>query len=1104
MLGGLTVNGTQVEDYVFYQTALNPQGSAVVEACAGSGKTWMLAARVMRLLLAGASPSAIVAITFTNKAAAEMRNRIYGWLSDMALIDDAALLQMLRNFYVAETDLPTVALRARKLALEVLTAANSLSIHTFHAWFLHLKSALPISDSAALFASVNASPAMLEMDAWQRFLNQLSETPALLRIYADFVGELGLESAQKILRIFIDKRTEWLCYTEQARDPVAFALSAMQRLHESVLQATPERFFRDYSEALPSLASALGQSDGKRAQECADELIVALRLEAEPQKIIAALQEAFFTQQGTARQLFSTGLLRANHTLQQQFEEITVAVRQVIECQHAQRLIALHRSWYTLGNALVLAYEQEKSERGEADFADLELMIARLLEDPSAGAGLQARLDTQVKHLLIDEFQDTNPLQWRIVRQWLAGYEGNSEKPSIFIVGDAKQSIYRFRRADPAIFPAASLYFKEHFDADLLATQRTRRNALAVNNFVNQLFSKSSGPWGEQEDLVGPFTPQVTTNQELGAVEVFARLPVSDKTDSPLARNPLITPVADEAESAPLLQARAVVSRLMELQRSQPENWQWGQVLILARARAILPAIQTALREAGIAYESSHRGGLLDAPEVADMQALATVLATPQADLQLARVLRCPLFSFSDADLLMLWPPSEAVPSPLRGWAALAMSTQGQHQAAYQALCLWREWAGALPVHDVLDRIYSTHEVLKKYAAVTPTQRTDTAIGNLLRVLELALDAHAGRYPSLSRFVQALEAFSRVESEDAPDQALPEARNSVLVTTIHSAKGLEREVVVLFDTHRQIKNNHQESDRVLIVWPPNEARPQHFSYVFSGLNTSMRDRWQAQEAARARVEEGALLYVAATRAKRHLIITGSEKHIKIKNSWWEICAACVPAQPWLTKDPEATMHNTATGMLQEKVSFVASIQSKVKKTATEQMQASATANTNGEILHALLELGAGLNPEAVPDPLFQKVAQRLVLPIQRVQRIWPEALRILSTPLLKIFFSPENKACTEWALAAADGSLQRLDRVVWLNNTVWILDFKRIDAPPAAAHATQLIAYRQTLKLLEPEKQIRCAIITSAALLFILDELTAQFHPIVDPSQLHL
>jgi ATP-dependent helicase/nuclease subunit A len=173
MIEGLTVNGTQVEDYVFYQTALNPHGSVVVEACAGSGKTWMLAARVMRLLLAGASPSAIVAITFTNKAAAEMRSRIYGWLSDMALIDDAALLQMLRNFYVAETDLPTVALRARKLALEVLTAANSLSIHTFHAWFLRLKSALPISDSAALFASVNASPAMLEMDAWQRFLNQL-------------------------------------------------------------------------------------------------------------------------------------------------------------------------------------------------------------------------------------------------------------------------------------------------------------------------------------------------------------------------------------------------------------------------------------------------------------------------------------------------------------------------------------------------------------------------------------------------------------------------------------------------------------------------------------------------------------------------------------------------------------------------------------------------------------------------------------------------------------------------------------------------------------------------------------------------------------------
>ena len=1101
MIAGLTVNGTQVEETIFYQTALNPQGSVVIEACAGSGKTWMLAARVVRLLLAGTSPSSILAITFTNKAATEMRNRIYGWLNEMALMDDEQLIQRLRDLYVPETHLQSAVFRARKLAIEVLSARDSLKIYTFHAWFLRLKSALPISDSAALFSTVNTAPALLEMDAWQRFLNEVAASPGLLKTYAEFVAELGLENSKKLLQLFISKRTEWLCYTEQASDPASFALSALQRLHEPVLQATPERFFREHAESLGTLVTALGKSPGKTAQECAAKLMAASMLNASAQQKVAALKEALFTQKGEPRKLFP-GQKKIDVTLITRLQEITDALLQVTECLDAQRLIVLHHSWYSLGHALVLAYEKEKAQRGQADFADLELMIARLLEDPSAGAALQARLDTQIKHLLIDEFQDTNPLQWRIVRQWLSGYEGNHERPTVFVVGDAKQSIYRFRRADPAIFPAASLYFKEYFDAALLATQRTRRNAIAVNDFINRLFSKNNGPWGEKSDPAGPFTQQVTTSQELGKVEVFERLALVERQEAPLARHPLTIPLTNDAESVLLLQARAVVHRLLELMHSHRDSWQWGQVLILTRARNILPEIQTALREAGIPYESSHRGGLLDAPEVADMQALAKVLATPQADLQLAQVLRCPLFGFSNQDLLSLWPPEGSLVQP-RGWAALAASRQPLYQATYQTLSRWRDWAGKLPVHDVFDRIYSEHEVLKKYAAVTPLQRTDAAVGNLLRVLELALDAHGGRYPSLSRFVQTLEEFSRIESDEAPDEALPEARNSVLVTTIHSAKGLEREIVVLFDTHRQIKGNYLASDRVLIVWPPGAARPEHFSCLFSGLTTSMRQHWQMQEAARARIEEGALLYVAVTRAKRHLIITGSEKRSKLKDSWWEVCAGHMPAQPW-SDHAKPALNHLSESAFPKTVRFVESVSVKVKTEATQSTPPWAAANADEGILQVLLELAAKAEQKLELDYLFQKVGQRLIVPFQKVRQVWPTALKILSSPLLQVFFSPENKAYSQCNLVSAQGDLQRLDRVVWVGNTVWILAFRDIQAPLAGLRAMQLRAHAETMRLLESKRSIRCAIITSEASLFVLDELTGEFLPIVDPSQLHL
>jgi ATP-dependent helicase/nuclease subunit A len=110
---------------------------------------------------------------------------------------------------------------------------------------------------------------------------------------------------------------------------------------------------------------------------------------------------------------------------------------------------------------------------------------------------VQERLDARIKHLLIDEFQDTNPLQWQALHAWLSGYTGAGEAPGVFIVGDPKQSIYRFRRAEPQVFKAAQAFIRDGLGGDLLACDHTRRNAPAVIGAVNavMLQAQEEGAW---------------------------------------------------------------------------------------------------------------------------------------------------------------------------------------------------------------------------------------------------------------------------------------------------------------------------------------------------------------------------------------------------------------------------------------------------------------------------------------------------------------------------------------------------------------------------------------------------------------------------------
>ena len=548
------------------------------------------------------------------------------------------------------------------------------------------------------------------------------------------------------------------------------------------------------------------------------------------------------------------------------------AVRDTLAEQQAYRLneAVLH-----CGVALLDRYQALKAQKQQMDFSDLEWQLCRLLQQSEHAETMQYKLDSRYRHVLLDEFQDTNPLQWQILRAWFDAAVAVDSQPTVFVVGDPKQSIYRFRRADARLFGVAREYLKEHFAAHELHNNHTHRNAPTVLDAVNAVFSDHPEGFvdfephtAEHTDLPGyvlalPLcvADEILTNETTShstkppSGQVAGYLPTREGGDGGenvelVLRDPLTTPRAEAEEGARHKEAvqfadllQTIVSDWSVREKDIERRACYGDIMVLVRSRTHLQVYEEALRAKHIPFISSRRGGLLDTLEAEDVQALLMFLITPFADLALAQVLRTPIFACNDEDLMLLAGmriedlgssgavreigaegfTQSSIPNPLSSWwprlqHAVIQGIASPHlQRAHQLLKHWLALADKLPVHDLLDRIYFEGDVLARYTAVLPPEMHAKVTANLHAFMKMALDIDAGRYPSLPRFLQDLCEL-RDSNDDAPDEGkLGTAGNAVRIYTVHESKGLEAPIVWLLDANAEKKN--KDGNDVLLDWP---------------------------------------------------------------------------------------------------------------------------------------------------------------------------------------------------------------------------------------------------------------------------------------------
>ena len=1058
-----------------------------MEACAGSGKTWLLVSRILRLLLDGAAPGEILAITYTRKAAREIEERLADWLRQLAVGDDDAVRDFLHERALPPEQIEAVLLRARGLYEQVLSAQPPLSVSTFHGWFARLVQGAPLSSDMAGFV-LHESGARLREEVWQRFAAECGRqggpaAAALLQL----LQSTGLEATRKLLFGLADRRAEWQAHAGEGAAAAERALAALREcLGVGEEPVAVDQLFGDqlFLRKLHDYAGILRRSELESDQQAAAGLEGLGQAAGNPARY-ARIAALLLTREGGLRQRKSAKKDQERFgAVAPRFAELHAwlggrvqATRAVLQEEAAYRL---NRQVFVAGAAWLAALESHKRERRLMDFADLEWHVSRLLADEAQAAFLQARLDARYRHILLDEFQDTNPLQWRILLAWLTAYgAAGASGPRVFVVGDPKQSIYRFRRAEPRVFDCAADFLAADYGARQLANDTTRRNAPALVEVINRLFA------GEPQ--FPHFRPHRSAETGLpGRVEL---LPLCTRTETGAGparmRDPLIEPQAVEEDGRRREEAENLAARIGDIvgrwavvdpRSGARRPARHGDIMVLTRRRSVLPEFERALRLAGIPYQSAGRGGLLHTLEAADLAALLRCLVTPADDLALAHALRTPLLGADDADLLHLAGRDEPVWwLRLQASAAAGLASPALARAA-RLLAEWRAAAARLPVHDLLDRIYHQGELTTRYRAAVPAALWPGVAANLEAFMALALRLDAGRYPSLPRFLDELARLGEAGDEEAPDEGAilaEEAGDRVRLLTIHGAKGLEAPVVWLIDAN----NTHQPAEAwtLLLDWPPQAAQPAHFSVLGRKDECGPRRAGLIEaEMAQAAREELNLLYVAMTRARQYFFASGiASERGRGRISYWERLDAALAALGGAAGiHGEAPQPADSLPPPPAARARVAVRPAEACPAIGQRREAASAGMDHGRQLHAALDwLSAGGTaerpPPGIPAPL------------------WPDlratARRLLEAPELRRFFDPAQylRALNEVEFALPDGRVGRIDRLVETAEGWWVLDYKsgRPDAELLSGYRSQLEGYRAALTSLFHDTPVRCGLV---------------------------
>jgi len=900
--------------------ACDPTLNATVSASAGSGKTWLLITRIVRLLIDGAEPGNIIALTFTRKAAGEMQMRLNQRLFEMATAETDELDELLELIGC------TTSNKAKKIAQnlyeKLMNSIYPVRIQTFHSFCQDILSRFPLEADIPPGFELIEDSSVLERQAWQTLFTEAARpSNDKLSDALDIIMQAcnGPDNTKTALRSFLSHRSDWWAYTAHTQQPVDFAcqqLAQQLQIDESDTSDPIDEFLNDSTRGkLAVFANLLREIKLTKGLQHADLIDEALDQNADDNgAVFSLLRSAFLTQKGeplSSGRTYTKAMekkLGADNAERfvDMHQTIAAAILVIDEILKRRFTLQINTAWFFSGQQYVEIFQRLKREMRLLDFTDLEWKCYQLLQHADNAHWVQYKIDQRIDHLLIDEFQDTNPTQWNLLSPILEEIAANPEERSrsVFLVGDEKQSIYSFRRANPALQAQASAWLATNLNARATPLDFSRRSSHAIIHCVNQIF---------EQDKIKTIMPGYTTHDtyldkipgQVHLCELFQHdedeetQTENDDNQAINFRNPLEQPREisvktlrhDEAENIARQILRLINTAELITDDATVRPVEFGDILILMRNRTHSHLYENTLKQYGIPFIGSKKGGLLDNLEIQDLSCLLNTLIAPYNNLALAQVLKSPIFSANDDDLVLL--AEHGSGNWYERLLTLASNPEDKHklslplQRAAKLLPQWQIIAQKLPVHDCLDKIFSEGNIINRYMSANTIENRQKVASNCQRFLELSLETDSGRFPSITRFLQQLNHLGNY-SESPPEEPLPISDQSrVRIMTIHGSKGLEAPVVFLVDCNSTSINKNAYTS--IVRWPAKTAQPSNFQLQLNKDKTDgITQKIQQEKLSEQAREELNLLYVALTRAREHLYISGIESRKKQTNSWYQV------------------------------------------------------------------------------------------------------------------------------------------------------------------------------------------------------------------------
>ena len=1087
--------------------AARPEISTWLSANAGSGKTKVLTDRVARLLLNGVLPEHILCLTYTKAAASEMQNRLFERLGAWSMRADAALRDELQQLGL-ETELDAAMLRkARTLFARAIEAPGGLKIQTIHSFCAALLRRFPLE--------AGVSPQFHEMD--ERASRLLA---------GSILDDISASDQQSVIG-----SVAAYCNETDVMDLIASVLKHRQLFAQGSAKAeiwgrlnlpvtlTGEAlcagvFTKDAWGLIGTLVSAL--SAGSPTDQRNGEKLA--KLSAPSLEALGLLEQLLLWGEGTTKNTpfsakidaFPTKALRdgalqphlpALHALMARVEDTR---DQRLGLMAAQKTAVL----YAFAAVFLPAYEREKQARGWLDFDDLILKAHGLLTDQAVADWVLYRLDGGIDHILVDEAQDTSPIQWQVIeklaQEFTSGQGARSNRGrTIFVVGDKKQSIYSFQGADPAEFDRMKADFAARlkptdtplFDASLAHSFRSSSAILAL---VDKLFAPApgvSGAAGEQHLAFKTKMPgRVDLWPALEAVEKQKDRSWERPVDLPDQDNHLVQlarHIAEEIDHM-ITQKVAIPEEIGKTGRYHMRPVRAADFLILVQRRSdLFQEIIRACKAQNLPIAGADRLKLGAEMAVKDLLALLAFLATPEDDLSLAVVLKSPLVGWDEQTLFTL--------AQGRGrkflWQVLRAATD-QHGHLIAMLNDLLLQADFLRPYELLERVL-THYAGRKLLLGRLGQEAEDGLNALLGQ---AMAYERSEVPSLTGFLVWMQSDG-LEIKRQADQD----GNQIRVMTVHGAKGLESPIVILPDTAKRDARLHDDllvaQDGAFWKVPRAEMPPR--------LRELRERKLRAEEEERDR-----LLYVAITRAEKWLIVAAAGDLGADQRAWYQKISLgfeALSAQSqrfptgmgrrfdygvWGPCSVEVEEEQSVPSLVLEgffnEVAPPVPAQPKPlspsdlggeKSLQSDAEETDEDAKLRGLQIHKLLEVLPSLDPTLWPD-MYSKILDQAALPAsaETFEALKAEVLGVLKTPDLQFLFGFD--ALAEVALSGPVAGLENkqvygiVDRLVVQEAAVWLVDFKsNAQVPESPAEVPlgllrQMAAYAAVIARTYPDHQI--------------------------------